>query len=58
VLGTKLAASSKLKTDYEFFALLHRAGQRAARRFLENHFDDIGQQSSIDLSAEASVEWT
>lgn len=56
-LGNRLAASSKMKTDFDFLALLHRAGQRAARRFLDHHFDDIGQRSTLDLSAAAGVEW-
>lgn len=56
-LGNRLAASSKMKTDYEFFELLHRAGVRAAKKFLDAHFDDIGRQSSIDLAAESGVEW-
>lgn len=55
--GTKLTASTKLKTDFEFFELLRRAGQRAARRFLDCHFDAIGVRSTIDLAAEAAVEW-
>lgn len=57
VLGTRLAASSKLKTDFEFFELLHRAGLRAAKKFLDSHFDDIGKKSTIDLAAESGVEW-
>ena len=56
-LGTRLAASSKMKTDYDFFELLHRAGMRAAKKFLDNHFDDIGRRSTIDLAAESGVEW-
>jgi len=56
-LATRLSASSKLKTDYQFFALLHRAGQRAARKFLDVHFDDLGVRSAIDVEAEAGVEW-
>jgi NTE family protein len=56
-LGIRLAGSSKMKTDFDFFELLHRAGQRAARKFLEQHFDDIGRQSTIDLAAESGVEW-
>jgi NTE family protein len=56
-LGNRLTGRSKLKTDFDFFELLHRAGQRAARKFLDAHFDDIGRQSSIDLAAEAGVEW-
>ena len=56
-LGTRLAASSKMKTDFDFFAFLHRAGQRAARKFLDHHFADIGHRSSIDLAAESGIEW-
>lgn len=56
-LGTRLAASSKLKTDYDFLELLHRAGKRAAKKFLDQHFDDIGERSSIDVAAESAVEW-
>ena len=56
-LGTRLAASSKMKTDYDFFELLHRAGMRAAKKFLDTHFDDIGRRSTIDLAAESGVEW-
>jgi NTE family protein len=56
-LGTRLAASSKLNTDFQFFDLLRRAGQRAARRFLDQHFDAIGARSSIDVAAESGIEW-
>jgi NTE family protein len=56
-LGNRLTGRSKMKTDFDFFELLHRAGQRAARKFLDRHFDDIGRQSSIDLAAESGVEW-
>jgi NTE family protein len=56
-LGTRLARSSKMKTDYDFLELLHRAGQRAARKFLDRHFDDIGRHGTLDLAAESGVEW-
>ncbi|MBX9710778.1 MAG: patatin-like phospholipase family protein [Xanthobacteraceae bacterium] len=56
-LGTRLAGSSKLKTDFDFFDLLHKAGAHAAKKFLDEHFDTIGKQSSIDLAAESGVEW-
>jgi NTE family protein len=46
---------SRLKTDYDFFALLHRAGRRAARRFLDRHFDDIGHRSTFDLGKETAA---
>jgi NTE family protein len=48
-------ASSTLNTDYEYFETLRKLGQRATRRFLDAHFDDIGKRSTIDL-AEAEIE--
>jgi NTE family protein len=55
--GTHFDAFSKLSTDYDFFEMLHVSGKRAARRFLDEHFDDIGVKSSVDLRAEAEAEW-
>ncbi len=40
---------STLKTDYEYFEMLRKLGQRATRRFLDAHFDDIGRRSTIDM---------
>ena len=51
-----LDADSKRNNDYDFFQMLHRAGKRAARRFLDAHFDDIGERSTIDLKAEVRAE--
>jgi NTE family protein len=51
----KLGTGTRLKTNYDFFALLHRAGRRAARRFLDQHFDDIGQRSTFDLVKETAA---
>jgi NTE family protein len=51
------SADSKLSTDYDFFRMLHASGRRAARHFLETHFDDIGVRSTFDLRAEARAEW-
>jgi NTE family protein len=55
--GTHFDAISKLSTDYDFFEMLCTAGKRAARRFLDAHFDDIGVRSTVDLRAEAQAEW-
>jgi NTE family protein len=55
--GTHFDAVSKLSTDYDFFEMLRTAGKRAARRFLDEHFDDIGKKSTVDLRAEAQAEW-
>ena len=51
------SADTKLSTDYDFFRMLHANGRRAARRFLDEHFDDIGVRSTFDLRAEAQAEW-
>ena len=37
-----LDTASRLNTDYDFFEMLRNNGQRAARRFLDAHYDDIG----------------
>ncbi len=51
----KLGTGTRLKTDFDFFSRLHRAGRRAARRFLDRHFDDIGQRSTLDLVKETAA---
>ena len=55
-VGKKLTPQSRLNTDFDFFEMLHRAGRRAARRFLDRHFDDIGVRSTIDLRDEMRAE--
>ena len=50
-LGERFSSADKLRNDYESFELLRKLGQRAARRFLEAHYDDIGVKSSVDLAA-------
>jgi NTE family protein len=55
--GTHFDALSKLSTDYDFFEMLFVSGKRAARRFMDEHFDDIGKKSTVDLRAEARAEW-
>jgi NTE family protein len=55
-LGERVTAEGNLRNDYESFELLRKLGQRAARRFLDAHFDDIGVQSSVDLKAEVYSE--
>jgi len=53
----KLTATSKLNSDYDFFVMLRNGGRRAARNFLDAHFDDIGREGTVDLAAEAHAEW-
>jgi NTE family protein len=54
--GKAFAPSSKLSNDYEFFEMLRDHGRRAARRFLDEHFEDIGRRSTIDLGSELLVQ--
>jgi NTE family protein len=55
-LGERFATATKLRNDYDSFQLLRKLGQRAARRFLDAHYGDIGARSSIDLKAEVYAE--
>jgi NTE family protein len=55
--GKTFSSDTKLSTDYDFFELLRSTGKRAARRFLDAHFDDIGVRGTVDLEAEAKAEW-
>jgi len=55
-LGERFSSATKLKTDFKSFDLLHKLGQRAARRFLDTHYDDIGVRSSFDVRAEVYAE--
>jgi len=55
-LGERLSSSSKLRNDFESLELLRKVGQRAARRFLDQHYDDIGVRSSVDLKTEVYSE--
>jgi NTE family protein len=55
-LGERFSARDTLKTDYEYFETLRKLGQRAARRFLDAHFNDVGRRSTIDFAARAEPE--
>jgi NTE family protein len=52
-----LNAESRLNTDYDFFELLRTNGRRSARRFLDEHFNDIGERGTVDLRSEVQAEW-
>jgi NTE family protein len=49
-------ARSPLNNDFEYFSSLHKLGQDAARRFLDNHYGDIGRRSTINEPVEARAE--
>jgi NTE family protein len=55
-LGERFYSASRLRNDYQSFELLRKLGQRAARRFLDAHYAQIGAKSSIDLDAEVYAE--
>src|SRR5215831_5851053 len=55
-LPEDVGTRSTLKTDYEYFEMLRKLGQRATRRFLDAHFDDIGHTSTIDMADTVEAE--
>jgi NTE family protein len=54
--GESFDPHSRLNNDFEFFERLHKLGQRATRNFLDTHFDDIGERSTIDDVADIPAE--
>ncbi len=53
--GQALAATggaTKLDTSWRFFQELHKAGHRAGKEWLAEHFDDIGVSATLDLRQE------
>ena len=47
-----LDASTKMNAEWEFLLFLKAIGREAAESFLEQHFDDIGVRSTLDVSEE------
>ncbi len=45
----KFGASSKLNGEWEFVAMLHAEGRRAASEFLAAHAGDLGRRSTADI---------
>jgi NTE family protein len=54
--GESFGPDSRLNNDFDFLARLHKLGERAARRFLDSHFEDIGERSTIDDMAAPAAE--
>lgn len=44
-----LSPSSKLNAEWEFLTYMRDLGREAARQWLETHFADIGERSTLDL---------
>lgn len=55
-LGGRFSSASRLRNDYKSFELLRKLGERAARRFLDAHYADVGVRGSVDLEAEVFAE--
>ena len=55
-LGERFSSASRMRNDFESFELLRKLGERAARRFLDAHYADIGVRSSVDLEAAVFAE--
>lgn len=49
-----LSASSKLNSEWEFLTHLRDIGRESARAFLDQHYDSLGVQSTLDLMDEVS----
>ena len=46
-----LGATSKLNAEWAFLQMLRDAGRESAQRWLEHHYDALGNHSSVDLRA-------
>jgi NTE family protein len=55
-MGETSGSPGSLNTEYQSFERLHKLGQRATRRFLDSHFDDIGRASTIDAPGQVQLE--
>jgi NTE family protein len=47
---SRLGASSKMNNDPRFLHRLHAIGRNAADNWLKAHLDDVGKQSTVDLT--------
>jgi NTE family protein len=45
----EFGAASKMRSDYDFFLQLNEIGRRAAQKFLDAHYDDVGVKATLDL---------
>jgi len=46
-----LGASSKMNTEWAFLTHLRDLGRETATQWLETHFEDVGERSTVDLRA-------
>jgi NTE family protein len=45
----ELNASSKMNADWDFFLYLKNIGRNAAKQWLSEHLQDVGQASTVDI---------
>jgi NTE family protein len=48
----ELSVSSKLSPDWKFLTSLRDRGRAIAQNWLEHHYDDLGQRSTVDIRRE------
>jgi NTE family protein len=48
----ELSIASKLDTDWEFLTSLRDKGRKTMAQWLDQHFDDIGVNMTVDLQDE------
>ncbi len=51
---SELSASSKMNAEWKFLTHLRDIGRESAKRFIDQHYDDLGERSSLDLRQEFS----
>ena len=52
VVMKKLGASTKLNADWDFLMYLHASGRRYADAWIEECFDRLGVESTVDIRAQ------
>jgi NTE family protein len=45
----RFGAASKMRSEYSFFQQLFEIGRGAGKRFIDEHFDDVGVRGTLDL---------
>jgi len=51
-----LSASSKMNSEWSFLTHLRDIGRESARAFLDEHYDSLGKESTLDLERE--IHWS
>ena len=51
---SQLSASSKINAEWSFLTHLRDIGRESAKAFIDQHYDDLGEHSTLDLRQEFS----